>query len=161
MPKPGSAPSRPKSGVERVLLGAALAVLAVVACPRGASAAAPVVVGDAIPVPLAGLPGDPSRGRAIVASRQKGLCLLCHSAPLPEVALQGNLAPDLAQVGARLSQAQLRLRVVDSRRPVPDSLMPRYLSTEGLHRVAPASAGRLLLEPQEIEDVVSFLETLR
>ena len=35
------------------------------------------IVGDAIPEPLAGTPGDPARGRAIVADRSRGLCLLC------------------------------------------------------------------------------------
>src|SRR5215211_3058943 len=37
------------------------------------------VVGDAIPASLTGAPGDPTRGRAIIADRQKGLCLLCHT----------------------------------------------------------------------------------
>jgi sulfur-oxidizing protein SoxX len=161
MPKPGSAPSRPKSGAESVLARAALVAALAAASAPWPAAGAPMVVGDAIPSPLAGLRGDPARGRAIVASRQKGLCLLCHSGPFPEVPLQGNLAPDLAHVGSRLSAAQLRLRVVDSRRLVPDSIMPPYFATEGLVRVAPAFAGRPLLGAQEIEDVVSFLETLR
>ena len=33
---------------------------------------------DAIPESLTGAKGDSTRGRAIVASRQIGLCLLCH-----------------------------------------------------------------------------------
>jgi sulfur-oxidizing protein SoxX len=41
------------------------------------------VVGDAIPLSLTGAPGDAARGKAIVVSRQTGLCLLCHAAPLP------------------------------------------------------------------------------
>ena len=57
-------------------------------------------VGDSIVNPLTSSPGDVSRGRAIVASRQVGLCLLCHSGPFPEERFQGNLAPDLsASVG--------------------------------------------------------------
>jgi sulfur-oxidizing protein SoxX len=38
---------------------------------------------------LTGKPGDPARGRAIVANRSVGLCLLCHSAPIPEERFQG------------------------------------------------------------------------
>ena len=39
---------------------------------------------DAIPQSLTGVPGDSGRGRAIVATRQIGLCLLCHNGPFPE-----------------------------------------------------------------------------
>ena len=73
------------------------------------------VVGDAIPQALTATPGDPARGRAIVASRQLGLCLLCHSGPIPEERFQGNLAPDLAGAGSRWSEGQLRLRIADAR----------------------------------------------
>ena len=59
------------------------------------------IVGDAIPAPLGGLTGDPAKGRAIVADRQKGLCLLCHTGPFPEQRFQGDIAPDLAGAGAR------------------------------------------------------------
>src|SRR5258708_2836569 len=41
------------------------------------------VVGDAIPASLTGAPADPGRGKAIVASRQTGVCLLCPSPPAP------------------------------------------------------------------------------
>ena len=51
-----------------------------------------VILGDAIPDSLTGKPGDPAPGRAIVANRQLGLCLLCHSGPFPEERFQGNLA---------------------------------------------------------------------
>ena len=43
-----------------------------------------VCASDEIPAPLTGAKGDPVRGRAIVANRQVGLCLLCHSGPFPE-----------------------------------------------------------------------------
>ena len=59
------------------------------------------IVGDAIPASLTGAPGDPARGRAIVANRQVGLCLLCHSGPFPEERFQGDLAPSLAGAGSR------------------------------------------------------------
>lgn len=119
------------------------------------------VVGDAIAQPLTGQPGDPVRGRAIVASRQQGLCLLCHTGPFPEERFQGNLAPDLAGAGQRWSAAQLRLRIVDARHLNPDTIMPAYHRTDGLTRVAPALAGVPLLGAQQVEDVVAFLETLR
>jgi L-cysteine S-thiosulfotransferase len=90
---------------------------------------------DSHPTPLTATPGDATRGRAIVADRNKGLCLLCHSAPIAEIRQQGDLAPSLAGAGARWSTAQLRMRIVDSRRINPDSIMPAYFKTEGLTRV--------------------------
>jgi sulfur-oxidizing protein SoxX len=123
--------------------------------------AEPVVVGDGIPQPLTATPGDAARGRAIVASRQTGLCLLCHSAPIAEERFQGNLATDLAGAGSRWSEAQLRLRLVDARRLNPASTMPAYYRVDGLQRVGEAWQGRTVLSAQQIEDVVAWLRTLR
>lgn len=118
-------------------------------------------VGDSIVDPLTLLPGDPGKGRAIVASRQTGLCLLCHSGPFPEERFQGNLAPDLSASVNRLSQGQLRARMVDPARFNPDTIMPAYYRTQGLHRVAPKFEGQTILSGQEIEDVIAFLLTLK
>jgi len=119
------------------------------------------VVGDGVPAPLTEQPGDAARGRAIVASRQQGLCLLCHSGPIAEERFQGNLAPSLAGAGSRWNAAQLRLRVADARRLNPDSLMPTFYRTDGLERVARPFAGKPVLDAQQIEDVVAYLQTLR
>lgn len=119
------------------------------------------VVGDAIPGSLTGDRGDVERGRGIVVNRQVGLCLLCHSGPFPEERFQGTLAPDLAGTGARWSEGQLRLRIVDASRLNPDTIMPPYYRIEGLTRVAPAFQGKPLLTAEQIEDVVAYLATLR
>ncbi len=123
-----------------------------------------VVVGDGIQEPLTTTPGDASRGREIVASRQQGLCLLCHSGPFPQPQLHGNLATNLSGAGARWSEAQLRLRIVDSRRLNPDSLMPALHSVGSVNsgtRVGAAWRGRPVLDAQQVEDVVAFLLTLK
>ena len=119
------------------------------------------VVGDAIPASLTGTQGDPVRGRAIVANRQVGLCLLCHSGPIPEERLQGTLAPDLKGAGSRWSEGQLRLRIADAARLNPASIMPPYYRIDGLQRVAPAYRGKPVLTAGQIEDVVAYLGTLR
>lgn len=119
------------------------------------------VVGDAIPQALTGTPGDAARGRAIVTNKQLGLCLLCHTGPFDEEPFQGNLAPDLGGVGVRLTEGQLRLRIVDGRRVNPASIMPAYHRTDGLTRVGRAWQGKPLLAAQQVEDVVAFLLTLR
>jgi sulfur-oxidizing protein SoxX len=119
------------------------------------------VVGDAIPASLTGAKGDPVRGRAIVVNRLVGLCLLCHSGPFPEERFQGTLGPDLKGAGARWSEGQLRLRIVDSTRLNPDSIMPPYYRVDRLTRVASAFVGKSVLSVEQIEDVVAYLATLR
>jgi len=119
------------------------------------------VIGDAIPQPLTATPGSPARGRAIVASRQQGLCLLCHTGPIPEERFQGNLAPDLAGAGSRWSEGQLRLRIADAQRLNPASIMPAYYRIDGLARVGTAWEGKPIMDAQKIEDVVAYLRTLR
>jgi len=115
---------------------------------------------DEIPASLTGAKGDPQRGRAIVANRQVGLCLLCHSGPFPEERFQGNLAPDLRSA-ARLTEGELRLRLVDPARANPQTIMPAYYRTEGLTRVAPSLRGKSILTAEQIEDVVAYLVTLK
>jgi L-cysteine S-thiosulfotransferase len=118
-------------------------------------------VGDAIPEPLTSRPGDAVRGRAIVANRSVGLCLLCHSGPIPEERFQGTLSPSLAGAGTRWSVGQLRLRIADGARLNPDTIMPPYYRTAGLQRVAKAFDGKTILTAEQVEDVVAYLTTLR
>ena len=142
---------------------AALCAGALLAWPLAASSqVVPYEVrGDAIETPLAAEPGDPAQGRAIVADRRVGLCLLCHSGPFPEEAFQGNLAPSLAGAGARWSTGQLRLRIVDARQLNPASLMPPYHRVARQQQVGRAWEGRPVLTAQQVEHVVAFLATLK
>jgi sulfur-oxidizing protein SoxX len=123
--------------------------------------AGPAFADDSLPSSLTGAAGDAAAGRKIVLDRHVGLCLLCHSGPFPEELFQGNLAPSLAGVGARLSAGQIRLRIADPSRVNPDTIMPAYFKSEGLTRVAPAHRGKTVLTAQQIEDVVAFLVTLK
>ncbi len=131
------------------------------AMPAVAAADATVLAGDAVAQSLTGSAGDPQRGRAIIADRQKGLCLLCHSGPFPEEPLQGNLAPSLEGAGSRWTEGQLRLRLIDNKRINPESIMPAYHRIEGLNRVGSAWRERPILSAAEIEDVLAFLMGLK
>jgi sulfur-oxidizing protein SoxX len=114
-----------------------------------------------INAPLVSQPGDVVRGRAIVLSRQSGLCILCHSGPFPEERFQGNMAPDLGVSAQRLTASQLRARIVDASVFNLETIMPAYYRAAELNRVASGYAGKTLLTGQEIEDVVAFLVSLK
>jgi sulfur-oxidizing protein SoxX len=118
------------------------------------------VSGDGIATSLTGAPGDAARGRALVADRSS-TCILCHSAPLPEVRFQGDLAPNLAGSGSRWSIPQLRLRLVDAARLNPATIMPSYYRVDGLERVGRNWQGKPILSAEQIEDIVAYLATLR
>lgn len=137
----------------------ALAALVIAACSTIFSDN--VGAETALPRPSGVTPGDPARGLALVTDRQQGLCLLCHSAPVGDLRQQGNLAPPLDGVGGRLGEDQLRLRIHDSRRINPESLMPAYGVVDPAPRVAPAWRGKPIFTPQQVEDVVAWLATLK
>jgi len=117
------------------------------------------VVADGIPEPLA--TGDAARGKALLAARDPANCVLCHSVPDASIPFAGNVGPPLAGVGARLSTAQLRLRVVDNIRVNSQTIMPSYYKVAGLERVATAFRGKPILTAPQVEDVVAYLGTLR
>lgn len=119
------------------------------------------VEGDAISASLTGRTGDALKGAALISERQRSLCTLCHTGPFPDAHLQGSLAPDLSRVGARLSEGQIRLRIVDMKALNPSTIMPSYYKTDPYPRVAAAWRGKPVLTAQEIEDLVAYLVTLK
>jgi sulfur-oxidizing protein SoxX len=145
-------------------MGLVLAITALAASPcAGEEAGIYVVTDDAIIEPLAGAKGDPARGAALISNRHRSLCTLCHSVPFSEPHLHGTLAPDLNRVGARLSEGQIRLRVVDMKRLVSETIMPSYYRIadgEGRH-VAAGWRGKPILTGRDIEDIVAYLTTLK
>jgi L-cysteine S-thiosulfotransferase len=139
----------------------ALASLAMLPAQSNADLVRYTIVGDAIPASLTGRKGDPASGRAIVANHTVGLCLLCHSGPFPEDRFQGNVAPDLGGAGARWSEGQMRLRIVDASKLNPNTIMPPFYRVDDLTRVAPAYRDKPVLTPVDVEDVVAYLMTLK
>ena len=115
-----------------------------------------------IPASLTGAKGDPARGRAIVANRQVGLCLLCHSGPFPEERFQGNLAPDLRE-RRRAADAKARSGCASSIRGAsnPGQHHAGLLPHRGPRRASRRrSRARPILSAEQIEDVVAYLVTL-
>ncbi len=131
----------------------AVVVIAVMALPAPAQAQVSYEVeGDGIPKPLTSTPGNAARGKALLAKREAANCLKCHTISDKALAGGGNKGTSLDGIGANLTAAQLRLSVVDLARVSRNTEMPSFHKSGG---DAPK------LAPQEIEDVVAYLATLR
>lgn len=142
------APGFARSGLLLVLASASL------------PAAEWAIEGDRIANSLTGRRGDPVAGRSLLADRGVAACVLCHVVPGAAAAEMGTVGPSLAGVGARLSAAQLRLRLVDPTRVRPEAAMPAFFRKD-LNDVAAAYRGRTLLTAEQIEDAVAWLESLK
>jgi sulfur-oxidizing protein SoxX len=155
MPMPGS------KHLQLTFLLSLVMVVPALAGQDPASALVPYRVdNDQIAAPLTGHPGDPVRGAALFANRQVSTCLLCHADPAAQT--QANtIGPPLADVGARLSVGQIRLRIVDASRLNPDTVMPSFYVVDGLNRVGRQWRGKPILESSQIEDLVAYLAMQR
>jgi len=120
------------------------------------------MVNYAIPVPLCGLEGDVLRGEKVSLDAARGNCLACHELPIKGVEAYGTIAPPLSGIAKRLSEAQLRLRVVDSRHLNPNSIMPGFYRDPNLiNRPGKGYEGMTFLGAQDVEDVIAYLVTLK
>ncbi len=141
------------------------AIGAVVAYGDGAKAAElvsyKIVDGSSIPQSLTGKPGDSARGRKVAINRRKGNCLGCHKMPIPEEQFHGEVGPDLAGVGSRYQEGELRLQVVNSKVINPDTIMPAFYRNSGFHRVMKKFQGKTIISAQDVEDVVAYMMTLK
>lgn len=116
----------------------------------------------AIKKPLGGLRGDAERGKQISIEPEKGGCLTCHAMPIPEESFHGDIGPSLIGVASRLTEGELRLRVVDEKQINPETIMPGYYRhPKHFILVAEDYAGKTFLTAQEVEDVVAYLLTLK
>ncbi len=118
------------------------------------------IIDFAIASPLTEKPGDPKKGKQIAVHRKKGNCLACHRMPIPEEADHGVTGTDLNGVSTRLTEGQMRLRLVDSKKFNPITMMPSFYKTEGLHRVKKGFIGKTILSAEEVEHVIAYLKTI-
>jgi len=148
-----------------VLAGAAAAVAESVSATLSGSEPGNLakfrVIADGIPEAIGGATGNAERGRALILGRESANCVLCHAVPEPSVRFSGNLGPPLGGVARTFSVAQLRLRVVDSMRVNPTTIMPSYYRIDGFDQVAGAYRAKPILDAEQIEDIVAYLATLR
>lgn len=91
---------------------------------------------------------NPENGKKLVADRKRGgSCLACHI--LPDGELPGNVGIDLSTIGiSGRSDARLFNYIYDPRQFNPKTVMPPW----GTHQ---------LFKPEEILDIVAYLQTLK
>lgn len=120
-----------------------------------------IVNDEAIPTSLTGAPGDADKGREMFVNRKFGNCLGCHAVTeLEAEPFHGEVGPPLGGVGDVYGEGELRLRVVNPKIVNPDTIMPGFYVSDGLHRVAEKFQGKAILTAEQVEDIVAYLMTL-
>jgi len=119
-----------------------------------------VSVDNAIPKSLTGKAGDAVVGFKTSINRKKGNCLACHTLPAPKEQFHGNIGPDLAGVGSRLSAGEIRMQIVNPKVNNPDTIMPGFYIKDW-PGTAKKFKGKTMLSAAEIEDIVAYMMTLK
>ncbi len=150
-------------------------VLAVSLMLGGAAQANEVAPADvtyeegAVAVSLTGTPGDPVNGAKIM-NKGAGNCIACHEVTaLSDLPFHGEIGPPLDGAADRWTEAELRGIVANAKIMFPDTMMPAFYKVSGFTRPGNAYTGKAaaeadltpLLTAQEIEDVVSYLMTMK
>lgn len=116
----------------------------------------------AIEEPLCGLDGDALRGKQVVSDSYLGNCLACHQLPIPGIEAYGTIGPPLQGIASRFTEAQIRVRIVDTRNINPMSIMPGfYRDPRLINRPGKPYRGKTFLTAQQVEDVIAYLVTLK
>jgi L-cysteine S-thiosulfotransferase len=112
---------------------------------------------------LTGKPGDPAAGKKTFVGRKLGNCLACHAnKDTSKQQFHGEVGPELDGVADRHEPAALRAIIVDSKAVFGDqTLMPAFYRSAGLNRVHKKFKGKTILSPQQVEDVLAYLLTLK
>jgi sulfur-oxidizing protein SoxX len=142
------------------LTGAVLGAVLCGALVAGAQAGEYKIVNSTIPASLTGKAGDPANGKKLAISKKKGNCLACHVMPIPEQQFHGEIGPNLSGVAGYMSEAELRMRLVDPKVLNPDTIMPSFLKVS-TNRVLKKFQGKTILKAQEVEDIIAYLKTLK
>jgi len=120
-----------------------------------------VMNGESIPKSLTGKAGDAKNGRKLAIHRKKGNCLACHEMPIPEQAFHGKIGPSLKGIASRMSEGEMRLRIVNPKVANEDTIMPAFYKKDGFTRVLKKFKGKTMLSAAQIEDIIAYLNTLK
>ncbi len=148
--------------MKRTSVTLAAAVLATATYAAEVSPGDVVFDGGAVAQSLTGVAGNPENGRAVFANRKKGNCLACHvNSDMKDQLFHGEIGPSLDGVAGRYEEAQLRGILVNSKNTFHDTIMPAFYRNDGFKRNMEKFQGKTILSAQEVEDVLSYLQTLK
>lgn len=129
--------------------------------PRGPGTPVPGDAIEALLVQLASDQATAASGEAVFVRREAGHCVLCHQVAGLIAPFQGDLGPELSDVGSRLTPGQIRYRLVDASRLNPKTIMPSYYRTDHLQQLPAEYEGETLLDARQIEQLVIYLSSLK
>ncbi len=111
---------------------------------------------------LTGVAGDAANGRKLFMNRKKGNCLACHvNSEMSEQTFHGEVGPELDGVADRWGTEELRGILVNSKMMFEGTIMPAFYKDAGYNRTLKKFIGKTILGPQEVEDVLAYLSTLK
>ncbi len=115
-----------------------------------------------VDAPLTTALPDAFRGLEVFIDRKLGNCVACHS-NFDVAAMQflGEIGPNLDWIGDRLSEAELRAILVDSKVVLGSgTVMPAFYTARAGNRTLAAFQGKTILTALQVEDVVAYLSSL-
>lgn len=116
---------------------------------------------------LTGVAGDPVAGEKAMVTKSQGNCIACHAVTALEYApFHGEVGPTLDGVGDRWTEEELRGIVANAKHTFEGTVMPAMYKVSGFTRPGDFKGKAVpnpppLLTAQQIEDVVSYLVTLK
>ena len=106
--------------------------------------------------------GDPANGRKIFMNRKLGNCLACHvNSEMADQSFHGQVGPILDGVAGRWEEHELRGMLVNSKMMFEGTIMPAFYKDSGYNRNLKKFVGKTILSAQQVEDVLSYLLTLK
>ena len=106
--------------------------------------------------------GDPASGRKIFMNRKQGNCLACHmNSEMLDQSFHGEVGPVLDGVADRWEKHELRGMLVNSKMMFEGTIMPAFYRDSGYSRNLKKFVGKTILSAQQVEDVLSYLLTLK
>ncbi len=112
---------------------------------------------------LTGATGDAAKGKKTFANRKLGNCLACHAnKDQADKPFHGEIGPALDGVAERYEEADLRAILIDSKKVLgEDTMMPSFYRLKNGARTMKKFQGKTILNAQQVEDVLAYLQTLK